>query len=458
MMLRCSWCSEILVGLGALVVGCRSSSNAPDAAAEPAPAPTSSAAASAAPSAPMPPPASASAVEIGMRSRDAGREADAGPDYEAGECPDFEPSRWEPFLGLDLQSRCWLFVPAKADKLPEPIVWEPCGRAELGPGCRKMKAAKGQRFYVDNTNFYDFRAVHAPASGPVRVQMVRSCERQRSRIHVIAVADGPVLSAMADDSEPYHCDFHPALQPEGWAARLTNPDPKESENTDPNVQFPRVELGLAAGRGELTPRKLDAPPAAVSLTEPKGVDAYRNGPGRQTLEVLGALGTTPGTKPVLVGSDGSDLVWSRPIAEKSPDCEVYRAPWNEDPSQLGPVTRVLGARCKNVNQPWKVGCGYAATTTVEDKALLVRLNDGTSYTFPTLCGPLDWSSSCPTRVLALTCKEIFLAIGGPNPNVARVAYGGLPTGVPAPEPPRQAGGAADAGADGGSASRDGGAP
>ena len=453
-MLRCSWCSEILVGLGALVVGCRSSSSAPDAAAEPAL--TSSAVASASPSAPVTPSASASAAELGKRaSLDAGREADAGPDYEAGECPDFEPSRWEPYLGLDLETRCWFFVPAK-DKLPEPIVWEPCGRAELGPGCRKMKAPKGQRLFID---YQDFRAVHAPPSGPVRVQMMRSCERQKSRIQVIAVADGPVLSAMADDSEPYHCEFLPALQPEGWAAKMTIPDPRSLENPDPSMGILRIEFGLAAGRGQLTPRKLDAPPPEViSLTEPKGIDTYRGGHAPHTPAVMAALGVTPSTSLLFVGSDGIDLVWSRPVADRSLDCDVFRASWAEDPGQLGPVTRVLGARCKDVGQRWTVGCGYAATTTVESKALLVRLSDGTSYTFPTLCAPLDWSRSCETRALALTCNEIYLAIGGPSPTIARVAYSGLPKGVPAAEPPRQAGQPADAGADGGPASRDAGPP
>lgn len=452
-MLRCSWCSEILVGLGALVVGCRSSRSAPDAAAEPAPALTSSA--TAAPSTPMTPSASASAAELGDRSSlDAGREVDAGPDYEAGECPDFEPSRWEPFLGLDLETRCWFFVPAK-EKLPEPIVWEPCGRAAFGPGCRKMKAAKGQRFHAPGIDYEDFRAVHAPASGPVRVQVLRSCERQRSRIHVIAAADGPVLSAMADDSEPYHCHFEPALQPEGWVAKLSIPDPQENENTDPNVQFPRIELGLAAGRGQLTPRRLDEPPKVVSLVEPSAMHTYRERT-RFTTEALGA--TWAMNSSVKVGTDGSELVWSRADGEGSKDCEVFRAPWTDNPSKLGPVTRVLGVRCKDVHNPWTVGCGYAATTTVENKALLVRLNDGTSYTFPTLCGPLDWSRSCETRALALTCNEVYLALGGPDPTIARVAYRGLPKAIPAPEPPRQVGELPDAGAEGGSTSRDGAPP
>ena len=75
------------------------------------------------------------------------------------------------------------------------------------------------------------------------------------------------------------------------------------------------------------------------------------------------------------------------------------------------------------------------TSTGEEQGLLVRLKDGMTYRFPKLSAPLDRGLMSETMPIELTCKEVFLRVGGPSPNVFRVPLDALPGGTPPSQPP-----------------------
>ncbi len=78
---------------------------------------------------------------------------------------------------------------------------------------------------------------------------------------------------------------------------------------------------------------------------------------------------------------------------------------------------------------------YAMTTTGEEQGLLVRLKDGMTYRFPKLSAPLHRGNAAATTPFDLSCKEVFLRVGGPSPNVFRVPLDALPEGTPPSQPP-----------------------
>lgn len=58
-----------------------------------------------------------------------------------------------------------------------------------------------------------------------------------------------------------------------------------------------------------------------------------------------------------------------------------------------------------------------------------------TYRFPKLSAPLDRGSSAATSPIDVSCKELFLRVGGPSPNVFRVPLDALPEGTPPSQPP-----------------------
>jgi len=170
------------------------------------------------------------------------------------------------------------------------------------------------------------------------------------------------------------------------------------------------------------------------------------------------MGVPPDRKNIslFLGTDGADVVWS--VGQRGGECTVFTARYVEDPRQAA-LTRVLALPCKDTDASWKLGCGFAATTTAEGQALIVRLKDAMSYRVAKLSAPLDRGPSAPTFPLAITCSEVFLGAGGETATILRIPTDALPDATPATEPPRPLGSApadpdagapsSDAGADGG---------
>jgi hypothetical protein len=128
-----------------------------------------------------------------------------------------------------------------------------------------------------------------------------------------------------------------------------------------------------------------------------------------------------------LGTDLTDMVWTY----RDPGgVSVMTAPHGTDPSQLN--QRRLRSYNADVIAPWIVGCGHAAHATGPGKIMIVRLNDGFSWTLSTsTCqGPNYTNGYCFGNVVALSCGEAFVT-AGPNgqPNILRLRYDALGPGT-----------------------------
>jgi hypothetical protein len=203
--------------------------------------------------------------------------------------------------------------------------------------------------------------------------------------------------------------------------------------------------------------------AKLSPFEDKSLAAYQTGPREVAERALRANQSAMHS----IGTDGTDLVWAFRDAAQRGRCFVFKAPWKADATALDPPTRVATLPCTeldNVENRTAVGCGYFGATTIEGRALVLRLKDGVAFHFPKLCSALDMSNGCATRVMGFTCRDAFFAVGGRESNVIRVPLDAMPNPETPEEPPRQleepdagATTSGDAGAiDAGAKARDGG--
>ncbi len=431
-MRRRSWSSELgslgLVAIGLLLVACKSKSAPADAGALTASA-SAPLASSAAPPTDAPDasaPDASAPTGVGM---DAGRGSDAGPDFAAGQCPNFDPDRWVPYTKMPTESACWMFVPAAKDKLPV-LAWEPCGREGFGPKCRRIKLAPGEKLAVDDG---DNRNVDIQGTGPGRIAVMLKCAGMTSRQFVVADLDGPVTGALAFDTD-WKCNIIPGLRSSGWGADLQFNDPHPPELQNDWDQIPRVLASITAARAQIVPTKHEGALDEEPSTFHKEIYAWRRLP--KTAAESAAMGIPAGIKPNLDAStDGTDVVWTvgdRAAGERG-TCSVFTGPWTPKPGDVV-ATHVVDLSCMEAKE-WKVRCGYAATTTGEEQGLLVRLKDGMTYRFPKLSAPLDRGSAAATTPFDLSCKELFLRVGGPSPNVFRIPLDALPEGTPPSQPP-----------------------
>jgi hypothetical protein len=420
------------------MVGCKSKSAPVEATAltASASAPAASASVPVASSADASAPDAAAPTGVGM---DAGRGSDAGPDFAGGECPNFDPDRWTPYTAIPAESACWIFTPAAKDKLPV-LAWEPCGRDGFGAKCRKIKLAPGEKVAVQQD---DDRSVDVEGKGPGRIAVVMGCTGMTSRQVIVADIDGPVTGAMAFDPD-WRCSISPRLRASGWGADLQFEDPHPPAQQNEWEGTPRLSFFLTAARSQLVPTKHEG-----SLDRELGSglgDLSHWEKSTKTARQAAAMGIPPGQKSIVrVATDATDVVWSvgEVAAGEAGTCSVFTGTWTPDPAEVV-ATHVVDLSCVEAKD-WKVRCGYAATTTGEEQGLLVRLKDGMTFRFPKLSAPLDRGRVAATSPMDLTCKELFLRVGGPNPNVFRVPLDALPEGTPASQPPSLIG-SADAGA------------
>jgi hypothetical protein len=370
---------------------------------------------------------------------DAGRGSDAGPDFAAGECPNFDPDRWTPYTAFPAESACWMFTPSAKDKLPV-LAWEPCGREGFGAKCRKLKLAAGEKLVM---HLDDNRSVDVEGQGPGRISVVRGCTGMTSLQMIVADLDGPVTGAMAFDPD-WRCSVNPRIRASGWAADVQFEDPHPPPQHNDWEGTPRLNFFITAARSQLVPTKHEG-----SLDGERGSglgDLSRWEKPTKTAIQSAAMGIPPGIKAIVhVATDTADVVWSVGdlAAGEAGTCGVFTGHWTADPAEVV-ATHVVDLGCVEVGS-WKVRCGYAATTTGEEQGLLVRLKDGMTFRFPKLSAALDRGAAAATSPMDLTCKELFLRVGGPNPNVFRVPLDALPEGTPPTRPPSLIG-SADAGA------------
>ena len=254
-----------------------------------------------------------------------------------------------------------------------------------------------------------------------------------SRQFIVADLDGPVTGALAFDPS-WQCSLTPGLRSSGWGAELQFNDPHPAEIQREWEQTPRLVVSLTAARSQLVPTKHEGELSLDQASGEPNLRAWEKLP-KTTVEAA-AMGIPPGIKPELrVASDGTDVVWTvnDRAAGDSATCSVFTGAWTPNPAEVV-ATHVVDLSCIEA-RGFRVRCGYAMTTTGEEQALLVRLKDGMSYRFPKLSAPLDRGRAAETSPLDLSCKELFLRVGGPNPNVFRVPLDALPEGTPPGQPP-----------------------
>jgi hypothetical protein len=431
-MRRRSWSSDLgrlgLLAAAAALVACKSKSAPVDITALTASASAPVASASAPPAALVDASAPDASAPTGV-GMDAGRSSDAGPDFAGGECPSFDPDRWAPYTQMPAEDACWLFTPAAKDKMPA-LAWEPCGREGFGTKCRKIKLAPGEK--IVNVNG-DSRNVDVQGKGPGRVAVVVGCTGMTSRQFIVADLDGPVTGALAFDPS-WQCNIAPDLRSSGWGADLNFNDPHPPENQNEWEGSPRLLVSLTAARSQLVPFKHDGSlPDEPSAVTPN-LRSWNRLPKSDTESE--AMGIPRGIKPeIRVATDGTDVVWTvgDKAAGEAGTCSVFTGAWTETPGEVV-ATHVVDLSCVEAKN-WKVRCGYAMTSTGEEQGLLLRLKDGMTYRFPKLSAPLDRSSMSETLPLDLTCKELFLRVGGPSPNLFRVPLDALPEGTRPGQPP-----------------------
>ncbi|MEP7123766.1 MAG: hypothetical protein ABJE95_22750 [Byssovorax sp.] len=427
-MRRRSWSSEIgslAIGVLGALSGCKSKS-APAEAVALTPSASAPAASAEVPLADAAAPDAAAPTGVGM---DAGRSSDAGPDFAGGECPNFDPERWTPYTQLPTESACWIFTPSAKEKMPV-LAWEPCGREGFGAKCRKLKLAPGETIAFHGR---DNRAVDVEGKGPGRISIVMGCAGMTSRQMIVADLDGPVTGAVAFDSD-WRCSITPGLRSSGWGADIQFEDPHPTQPQNEWEGTPRLSFFLTAARAQLVPTKHEGSLDSQSSSGSRDLAAWSKLPKSAKEEA--ALGFPPGIKPEIhVATDGEDVVWSvGDLAQgERGTCGVFTGHWTSDPAEVV-ATHVVDLSCVETGW-WNLRCGYAATTTGEEQGLLVRLKDGMTFRFPKLSAPLDRGMAATTSPMDLTCKELFLRVGGPHPNVFRVPLDALPEGTPPGQPP-----------------------
>ena len=409
---------------GALVAACGSrTKDAPDAGAAADTAPSASASA-------RPRPSASADQGPSALSKDAGANADGGPDFGAGECPDFEPARWTPYEGYAADLHCWTFTPTSKELMPRPYVWEPCEREEFGAKCRRIKLAP--REVLAFPHGIESRTAIVNGRAPVKIEVARSCAGSKSTIFSIADVDGPTQVAVANDAE-YPCEFNAWTMREGYQLEAKSQRPDEQGRTDDwgGTQMVPVDLPRAMlAYGSVTPKLIGG--LELTSLHPKALGEYAKG------DAVARRAMRIGEKQeAFLEGDGKDLVWSFANAAEPGQCVLLRAPWSDDPAALAAPTRIGSFPCKEIqSQKMEVGCGFFGATTSDGEAIVVRLKDGVSFHFPKLCGPLDRSSTCDTHALGFSCSEAFFGVGGPKPNVFRVPLDALPGATPPKEPPR----------------------
>jgi hypothetical protein len=113
------------------------------------------------------------------------------------------------------------------------------------------------------------------------------------------------------------------------------------------------------------------------------------------------------------GTDGVDLVWMEGSGRKPGDFtypvrSIMTSPWTTDPAALQPrrLRSDIAPNFGTNNDGFRVGCGRAAKLGATPKDVqIVRLADGQAWHLPHT--HQVWQS---TRVVGLTCDEIFLVV------------------------------------------------
>jgi hypothetical protein len=444
-MRRRSWSSDPsrrgLVAIVALLGACKSN-GAPADAGTSTPVASAPVAGSAAPppSTDASAPAASAPTGVGM---DAGRSSDAGPDFAGGQCPNFDPERWSAYTSMAAETACWIFTPSAKDRFPV-VAWEPCGREGFGAKCRRLKLAPGESLaFHGNEN----RDVDVVGKGPGRIAFVTGCAGMTSRQFIVADLDGPVTGAIAFDPD-WRCSLTPGLRSSGWGAdiQFEDPHPAPVAVEDEWRGNSRLSVSITAARSQLVPIKHDGALDEEPSLGYRELRTWKKLP--KSAAESAALGIPAGIKPDLgVSTDGTDVVWTvgdRTTGEKG-TCSVFTGAWTPAPAEVV-ATHVVDLSCMEAKD-WKVRCGYAMTVTGEEQALLLRLKDGMTFRFPKLSAPLDRGAKAATFPIDMSCKELFLRVGGPSPNVFRVPLDALPEGTPPSQPPAPIAGAiTDAGA------------
>ena len=136
-----------------------------------------------------------------------------------------------------------------------------------------------------------------------------------------------------------------------------------------------------------------------------------------------------------LGTDKTNLVWSYGKGTPAPGhpgswghVDVYTAPYTTDPTMLA-SRRVRSSGVNFIgNNPWVVGCGYAARTGGPDP-FVVRLSDGVLWSLPF---GKNGDSARFYSPIGISCTEVFmLGQFAGQWNIARVRLDSLVTGNPA---------------------------
>ncbi len=397
------------------------------------------------------------------------------PDADSG--PTYDENGWLR-VDFDPDYDCRFYSAPSPEKMPPPIVWEPCiAPLPAGLDCQHMKA----EWQAPDTGAFGFtRSGYVDPAGHVLLGIHRTFA---SRYYdLVAEADGPVHHAMAAPAEG-NCYIGEASVREGHVTYLAS-------RQTPSLEFPRwgavgggiddvarvlasyPNQGSGGGRGYFAggtaffeygaggPTVRDWSGAVVEKLAVNAPGQFGRSMFQQDALLLSVRNLTYGRVMVWTpttgvqdlisygndvshyasdaGTDGVDLVWVEATGRTESGTpfakyDLMAAPYATKQSEVQ-KRRVSSADEGGLGTaPNIVGCGYAARTAIspgKDGLRITRLSDGRTWRL------LDDATHHWQAPVAITCNEVFIgttnAIGGRFvPNLARVRLDSLGPGDPA---------------------------
>lgn len=396
------------------------------------------------------------------------------PDADSG--PTYDENGWLR-VDFDPDYDCRFYSAPSPEKMPPPIVWEPCiAPLPAGLDCRHMKV----EWQAPDTGAFGFtRSGYVDAAGHVLLGIHR--ELMSKYYDLVAEADGPVRHAV---SSPVGGPCY-LTETSASAAHVAYLASRRTPNLDiqrwgaiggPVADVARVLVsypnqGTGGGRGYFAGRDAffeygTGGPTVYDWTAAIVEKLAINAPGQFGRSMFQdaslflsvrnltygrvMIWTQPGGVQDLisygndvshyatdVGTDGADLVWVEGTGRTESGTpfdkyDLMAAPYVTKQSDLQ-KRRVSSADEGGLGTaPTIVGCGFAARTAIapgKDGVRITRLSDGRTWRL------LDDAMHHWQAPVVITCTEVFIgttnAIGGRFvPNLARVRLDSLGPGEP----------------------------
>lgn len=417
-------------------------------------------------------PAPAGAVASEMDASDGARNTPDGSSTPDG-APEYNVDGWTK-IDFDPDYDCGIYAAPSPDKMPPPIVWEPCEAIvnSTGYACRQIRFD-----WSKPTGDFANLPMMGPGTGWTAPDGKPWLAFKRftgpAGFEVVAEADGRVHMALSYSGRK--CVLASDVSLNGTVIFETSRTESGSDKILRSGaigggidELPRVVESSGDGKARsyvagpnayfafadssVQPWSPGGQKVSLSVTDPGAINYPRfqsealfftvsnSAYGRIKVYTplaghrdLVSFGDDVSHSAVDFGTDGTDMVWIEgegrsSSAEPFQTVDIVTAKYTTEPSAL--QKRRLRSGLGSVGAaPFTVGCGFAARQFAIESGVgvqLVRLSDGRSWPIMEIPGKPYWTW---LKALALTCDEIFLNVStGGTFRISRVRLDSLGSG------------------------------